>query len=98
MLEDLTVSFSLQVTLTTFVKVPFVIAFKVTVNIYDLPASIKSTVSKPVLLSYPVALDSTKLKPFGTISVMFTIVALALALLVTLMVNVTFSPTFISLT
>ena len=45
----LTVLFSLQVTLTIFVKVPFVIAFNVIVNIYDLPAPKLSIINKPVL-------------------------------------------------
>ncbi len=48
--EVLTVLFSLAVTFTTFVKVPFVIAFNVIVNTYDLPASITSMFNKPVLL------------------------------------------------
>ena len=45
------VSFSLQVTLTTLVKVPPVIAFNVMLNTYDSPALITGTVNTPVLLS-----------------------------------------------
>ena len=46
-----TVAFSLQVTLTTLVKVPLVNALRVIANTYDSPALITGIVNKPVLLS-----------------------------------------------
>ena len=45
-----TVSFSLHVTFTTFVKVPFTMAFNVIVNTYDSPAPMTGMFNTPVAL------------------------------------------------